>query len=547
MRKFPSYRQLDTMDCGPRFPDISAYGGFCNKYLHIINIFSSLAENIRVLTMTKAGLSVALCLILASVTAHAGPQVRFSADERFELTSIAAGMAGYEEYTMCRIPSYREDIAETFGVYRNHELIQYMRLLRATRGIAYDAVASSAQMLLISGDSVALHPDADPERLCMADPRWTPEAITRYVDLLDRFYRDTRFREFFESHRDLYDKGSALVGKYCDIDTTWFHSFFGKYLGHPELHLSFVNGPSNYALPDRGSMPGYGILMGVDFDLLDSAQLKMFEAGHMSFLRTVVHELCHNFSGPIFGRHAARFEKAGERLFRDSVIRKMVTESAYGAPDIMTSEWLNTLCESMYFREHGLLYPEDYYIDRRSLRLSFLTSVEVRTTFLWLASSIDMMDGFYADRKRYRTVEDYIPEIAGYYRHLSRHIGDEKEFVQSLYPQVTDVSVDSTSRRDTVVLSLSFSKPMRTNSYAVMQHPDSCIVRPPDYVKWLNIVDDEVRRRSLRYEPERISFYILKSGLERGTRYGFQMNPDFYQSLMGFPLRGDNLIEFTYY
>ena len=88
---------------------------------------------------------------------------------------------------------------------------------------------------------------------------------------------------------------------------------------------------------------------------------------------------------------------------------------------------------------------------------------------------------------------------------------------------------------------------MRTNSYSVMQHPDSCVVRPPDYVKWLNIVDDEVRRRSLRYEPERISFYILKDGLEKGRRYGFQMNPDFYQSLMGFPLRDDNLIEFTYY
>ena len=536
------------MDCGPKFPDISAYGGFCNKYLHIINIFSSFTENIRVLTMTKAGLSAVLCLILASVTAHAGPQVRFSADERFELTSIAAGLAGYEEYSMCRIPSYREDIAETFGEYRDHELIQYMRLLRATRGIAYDAVASSAQMLLISGDSVGLHPDAVPERLCMDDPRWTPDAIKRYVDLLDRFYRDTRFKEFFESHRDMYDKGSDAVGKYCDIDTTWFHSFFGKYLGHPELYLSFVNGPSNYALPDRGSIPGYGILMGLSFNIQDSTQILAFEkAGHIGFLRTVVHELCHNFSGPLYDRHAARFEKAGERLFRDSAIRKMVTENAYGAPDIMTSEWLNTLCESMYFKEHGLLYPDDYCIDERSLSLSFLTSARAQTTFLWLVSSIDMMDGFYADRKRYRTVEDYIPRIAGYYRHLSRHIDDEKEFFLSLYPQVTDVSVDSTSRRDTVVLSLSFSRPMRTNSYATVQHPDSCVLLPPDHVRWFNILDNDARLRSLSYEPERISFYILKRGLERGRRYGFQMTPDFYQSLMGFPLRGDNLIEFTYY
>lgn len=498
--------------------------------------------------MTKAGLSAVLCfLILANVTAHSGPQVRFSADERFELTGIAAGLAGYEEYSMCRIPSYREDISETFGAYRGHELVQYMRMLRATCGIAYDAVASSAQMLLISGDSVSLHPDADPERLCMADPRWTPDAITRYVDLLDRFYRDSGFREFFESHRDLYDTGSALVGKYCDIDTTWFHSFFGKYMGHPELYLSFVNGPSNYALPDMGCMPGYGILIGIDFDPQDSAQLKMFEAGQMTFLRTVIHELCHNFSGPLYDRHAARFEKAGKRLFRDSVIRKMVTENGYGAPGTMTEEWLNTLCESMYFKEHGLLYPEDYYIDRRSLRLSFLTSIKVQTTFLWLVSSINMMEGFYADRKRYKTVEDYISKIAGYYRHLSRHIEDEKVFFLSLYPQVTEVSVDSTSRRDTIVLSLSFSRPMRTNSYSVMQHPDSCVVRPPDHVRWLNILDDKVRLRSLRYEPERISFYILKDGLEKGRRYGFQMNPDFYQSLMGFPLKGNNLIEFTYY
>lgn len=501
--------------------------------------------------MIKNKLAVILLFILIRIPASADTQIHFTADVRFELTGIAAYLAGYPEYSMCRIQSYKSDIDKKFEAYRKHKLVQYLQQLRTEQGIAFDAVATSAQILLISGDSVTLHPDADPERLCIADPRWTQNTLRQYVSLLDSFYRDSDFQNFYDSHRNMYETGAALIEKYCDIDTTWFYSFFGRHMGLPDLYLSFVNGPNNYALPDRGSMPGYGILMGMSFDPRDSTQAVRFNRTMRvaEFYRTVIHELCHNFSNPLFNIYASELSEAGKTLFQDSLIRKMATECGYGEAGIMTSEWFNSLCTAMYFKEQGLLYPDvqDYDTNPLCLTISQCISFEAMRKFIWLISSINYMDEFYKHRDSYQTIADFMPQISAYYHHTSQHIEEEKEFFQSLYPHITETLIDSTSKQDTIVIRISFSQPMRTYAYSAVQHPDKDIIVPPDSKKWFNLLNEEERKKSVEFTHDRILFYIVRNGLEKGRRYGFMMNNAFYQSLMGFPMKENQFVEFIYY
>lgn len=492
----------------------------------------------------------ALVIILTMLAAvRTAAQVRFTADERFELTGIAAYLAGYPEYSMCRIPSYQSDIAGTFGTYRDHELVQYLRRLRADRGIAYDAVTTSAQMLKISGGCVSLHPDASPEKLCQADPRWSTEALTEYVGLLDRFYRDTDFQDFYDAHTGLYGAGAAAVSRYCGIDTAWFHSFFGRYPGHPETYLSFVNGPCNYALPDRGSMPGFGILMGMPFDPQSTSQLVLFEKnGWTDFVRVLIHELCHNFTNPLYARHSAHFARAAARIFEDPEIRKSMMERAYGRPDTMTCEWMNTLFTAMYLREHGWLYPWMYGYSTTAESLSFswyVSCVEAEEKFPWLISSIEAMDGFYEERGRFMTVDDYMPVLIMHYRQVSRRLDRERRKLDGLHPEITDVYVDSTSAA-TIKVTFRFSQSMRTNSYSAEQHPDTTVKLPPDHPRWFDLRVRNPLERGVDYRDDTMTLSISRNALERGRTYGFLMRGQFYQSLMGFDMKEDYPFIFQY-
>ena len=73
----------------------------------------------------------------------------FTVDERFELTSIAARLAGYQEYCQGAIPEYNAAIDEFFAPYREHGLVAFMQQMRQDNSLAYDAIPLATQTLVI--------------------------------------------------------------------------------------------------------------------------------------------------------------------------------------------------------------------------------------------------------------------------------------------------------------------------------------------------------------------------------------------------------------
>lgn len=136
-----------------------------------------------------------------------------------------------------------------------------------------------------------LDPRADVARLCETDDRWTEENLYEFVALADDFYRDTDFHAFFEDHAGLYAAGEELVNSFAEVDTSWFMAYYGRPFKAPELYLSFVNGPSNYAMTDSGIAPGFGVLMGMWMDP-DRVTAGNITANIKSgFMQVVIHEL----------------------------------------------------------------------------------------------------------------------------------------------------------------------------------------------------------------------------------------------------------------
>src|ERR1700744_2935420 len=146
-----------------------------------------------------------LLITLLTISARAQPNTGIngpSIDERVELTSIAARLAEYDEYSMDLNKQYVQDIHQYFDRYKDHPLIKYMKQIRDANEIGFDAVAFMAVHLT---QPPALLP-AVKFTADVPDKRWGAATAMKFDPLLRQFYNDSHFEEFYRAHQPLYAK-----------------------------------------------------------------------------------------------------------------------------------------------------------------------------------------------------------------------------------------------------------------------------------------------------------------------------------------------------
>lgn len=146
-------------------------------------------------------------------------------DKRIELMSIVFRLADKQEYSYEEFKLYADRIEQHFGKYKNHELIQFTKSIIDENKIAFDGPMWLAVHL---DDNLNLL--ADVKDIWQLDPRWTEENVKQFVPLLQKFYEDTGFDNFFKSNADLYTEAvkrfTSIYKQAVDLD--WYYSFFGK-------------------------------------------------------------------------------------------------------------------------------------------------------------------------------------------------------------------------------------------------------------------------------------------------------------------------------
>jgi len=165
-------------------------------------------------------------------------------DERVELMSIIARLAGYEEYVRNDFKVYASDVDQHFAKYKQHPAVQYAIRIRATRDVAFDAVMSMAVHLSAPPTLSPRVPFTDQ----VPDSRWGKEGAEEFVVLVQRFYRETDSHRFFQSHADLYKTAEhrfqLLLNK---VDFEWYRRFHGELPnGSFNLYIGLLNGGGNY-------------------------------------------------------------------------------------------------------------------------------------------------------------------------------------------------------------------------------------------------------------------------------------------------------------
>jgi hypothetical protein len=178
------------------------------------------------------------------------------------------------------------------------------------------------------------------------DPRWTKENMERFIPLLQKFNKDTKFDKFFKDNADLYDevvKRFTLI--YEQVDLTWFHSFFGK---EPTEIFAIkiglgVEGNCYGTNLDytNGNRKVYAI-MGVWS--VDNTGLPEFST--TMDLPIVIHEFSHPFVDGLTEKNKEMFGESGEKISSGAI-----TE-AYSSWEVVLDEALVNASMIKYMKDH---------------------------------------------------------------------------------------------------------------------------------------------------------------------------------------------------
>ncbi|MFU1855652.1 DUF4932 domain-containing protein [Sphingobacterium sp. NGMCC 1.201703] len=325
-------------------------------------------------------------------------------DERIEILSIVFRLAGNQEYNSDVFKRYIDRVNEHYGPFKEHELITFVKKVKNENGIGYDAVMSMAIHL---DDKFNLKQKNSEETL---DKRWSKDNAVQFATLLQKFYRDSNSKRFFQKNQALYNEvQKRFLPIYEHIDLGWYPKFYGKEPSEKFLIVNGLgNGGGNYGVSiknPRGYKEVYAIMGTWSMDSLGMAEFPL-----QSYFPTLLHEFNHSFVNYLLEKDTIIFRDSGEKLY--SVVKEKMNRQAYGS-------WQTTLNEALV-RAAVIKYQKDHNFS--SEEISRETNEQLDRGFLWIEKLVDELDNFDRQRDRYPTLENYMPVLAKAYQSYAADI-----------------------------------------------------------------------------------------------------------------------------
>jgi len=364
-----------------------------------------------------------LAFFLAGFPAFAQP-ARIASDPRIELLSITFHLAGNSEYNQCRVPAYCEDVDRYFASFKNDDAIRIAREVTEKNSVSYDAVMSLA-ININNVETLAerLPFDSPESRL---DKRWTVVDARRFLAALRQFVVHSKFREFIETHRDLYELTGARLRTLVESksDLTWFDKFFGAKPGARFIVVpALVNGGANYGPSLRAEDGREEMFAILGVWQLDAEKQPSFDSRILSDL---VHEFAHSYVNPLVNRFA-ELDKAGDTVFRP--VSTQMKLQAYGDGHTLVCESLVRTATARYLLAHDGIAAARQAV-----------SGEEGRSFLWTGELFDLFGTYEADREHFATLDAFMPKIVAYFEALAPRIGAMVEAYDAKRPKVVSIS-----------------------------------------------------------------------------------------------------------
>lgn len=353
--------------------------------------------------MKKIILSI---ILAAAATLTATAQIKVEVSETVELISILARTAGYEEYLNDLAGQYTKDTEAWFAPYKEHVAVSLAREVRAKYGIGHERVMNMAIHLNIDNGKIVLIGDR-----AELNNGWQNVDLDEFVKRLNKFYKDTRFHEFFEEHRTFYDGYTKMyeANVMPAFHPEWFSQFHYGTAPADCFHVivNFTCGSNNYG-PWRQLTGQPRDLFAIIGYWIDPALGRPRYDASLLF-----HEANHPFVNPLLddANNIKLMENVGPKLL--SLHKTSVEKTSY-------TDWRIVINESLV-RASVVLYMQDAGFKMEQY-LNVLMGEMVQQGFPWMFDLVGTLRYYTAHRDKYPTIADFYPEIV---RCLEKYVENE--------------------------------------------------------------------------------------------------------------------------
>lgn len=351
-----------------------------------------------------------LFFVLFSLIGQA--EIKVEVSETVELMSILSRTAGYEEYCTDVAGQYTKDTEAWFAPYKQHPIIAFYQDIRAKYGIAYERVMNMAIHLEIEKGKVKLIGDRSE-----LNNGWQNVDLDDFIDQLNKFYKDTRFHEFFEQHLPFYEEylKTYEANVMPAFHPEWYTRFHYGTEPIEQFHvvIGFTYGVNSNGISRQlqGKPREIFTIYGYWFD---SA---MGRPRYDAFI--LFHEMNHPFVNPLLDNptNVALMEKVGQTLYQFA--QPTMEQLHYNNWRIVINESLVRAAFILYIHENG--YSQKQVLNQMGIESKY-------NDFYWMPELVVALRKYEANRDKYKTLNDYYPEIA---RFLGKYIEDEVARMQN--------------------------------------------------------------------------------------------------------------------
>ena len=361
--------------------------------------------------MKKDMQQIVLSILFGLVAIAAQGQIKVEVSEPVELMCILSRTAEFQEYDGDMCGQYGKDADEWFAPYKQHAIIPYYQSLRAQHGIAHERVMSMALHLEIEKGKVQFIGDKSD-----LYGGWKDDDvdIDHFLVLLNQFYKETRFNEFFKKHRAFYEEGVKAYEEIVmpNFHQEWFAKFFGAEPTEPfHIVLCFSHASHNNAVTRH--LPGKPTeKFAVCSYWIHPATGQLFGGGEIA-LGILVHEFNHSFVNPLLENtaNATMMTKLGQKLMQFTHLS--MERQSY-------NEWQIMINESIV-RAAVIIYMQDYGF-KQNVVLNEIFKEVWQNDFRWTPELVSSLRYYANHRDQYKTLNDFYPEI---FQCLKKYLEDE--------------------------------------------------------------------------------------------------------------------------
>lgn len=313
--------------------------------------------------------------------------------ETVELMGLVFRLAGASEYNECQVSTVVNSLNKHFASMKNHQAVKLAKQYRQY-GVSYDAVTGYANQLVFDEDGkIVFEPDYLEGSNTSFD-RWNDQQKNDMLAAVNDFYAESNFHDWFISTQSEQEQAIASFKSVCNLDYTWFDSFYGKNdKVASRIILSFMIGNHNNGISLKRK-DGTHLLTPV-LGCLSQSNGSIRFGGDMNL---VVHEFSHPYCNPLIEANWSSIATKANEVYNR--VSSIMQNQAYSNAMTMMCETLVRACAIRYMISHN----------QQNL-VNQTLAYEESNGFMMVRTLMKTLEKREMEADKYATLADFMPVL----------------------------------------------------------------------------------------------------------------------------------------